>query len=511
MALSKLALACVLLMAGQPPSPDVVYTKLRTGRIPAEVPQSRADEILALRLFVSSDQGRTYSIMDTITPDKEGFRYETSEDGEYWFHVVAIRKHGPEEPENFAKLPPRMRLIIDTQPPIVKIVTAQQQGSELVVSWEVQDKNLDVATLTVEYRTADGSSWAPMSFTPQINGTAKATLTSAAVTVRVQCKDKAGNLGEAEKPLAGDVATAGYNPAVSTASATAPQPELTPHDAVSPPSPPIAPPVANPPPTMPQPAQGMLPVPGVASSGQFNSAPKDQGSVVPPSPPSYGSKRPAPALQIINSCEILLEYRVSKVGPSGIGAVEVWMTRDGGMTWALYAKDESAMQANAEGICQRTLQLRDGDGVYGISLVVKSNAGIGKPAPRPGDTPEMLVEVDTTPPEAKLVLPLTPNPALRNSLIVSWYAKDRNLGSKAVKLEWAERPEGPWRLICADQPNTGRYLWQLPQTMPSYVYLRLAVRDNAGNVSTDVTRDPQLVDMSEPEVQFIRVAPVDRK
>ena len=42
---------------------------------------------------------------------------------------------------------------------------------------------------------------------------------------------------------------------------------------------------------------------------------------------------------------------------------------------------------------------------YGFYLVVKSRAGLGKPAPRPGDPPHVRIEVDTTAPDAKLFSP----------------------------------------------------------------------------------------------------------
>src|SRR5262249_3490496 len=143
---------------------------------------------------------------------------------------------------------------------------------------------------------------------------------------------------------------------------------------------------------------------------------------------------------------------------------------------------------------QRTLML-PGEGVYGISLVVRSKAGMGRPAPRPGDAPEMLVEVDTTPPEAQL-LPLQPDTQRRDTVQLSWIAKDRNLHERPVTLEWAERPVGPWQLIAAKLPITGRFAWQLPPSLPSHVYLRLSVQDSAGNVAVALTRDPQLVDLS---------------
>lgn len=517
--LHKLALTCVMLITGQAPAPEMHYTNLREGQIPFSVPPTRRDEYQRLELYISADRGYSWDLMDSIAPDKEGFSYHVAKDGEYWFQVAVITKQGKREPEkeNFSRVPAKLKTVVDTTPPTLKITAAQRVGDELAVSWVVDETNPDPQTLKMEYRTSDSPAWIPIVFTPDATGTAKTHLTgSAPVVVRMQFKDLAGNPAQVEAAVGTGVATASYNPGVTAVGATTPQPVLNPGDGVLPPPAVVEKHVAVTPPAVDTPGTpiGVLPqATGNSGSGQVvaSSADKSQGSVVAPAPavPVPG-KRTLPELQIVNDCEILLEYKVSKVGPSGIGTVEVWMTRDGGKSWAKFAYDEDAPHATNDGVYQRTLKL-PGDGVYGISLVVKNKAGIGKPAPRPGEVPEMLVEVDTIAPDAKLLLPIA-DPARRDTLILSWTAEDRNLGPKAITLEWAEQPQGPWRPIAADLPALpNRYPWVLPASMPSHVYLRLTVRDTAGNSAVAVTAEPQLVDMSEPEGRLIRVAPANKK
>ena len=217
-----------------------------------------------------------------------------------------------------------------------------------------------------------------------------------------------------------------------------------------------------------------------------------------------------PPLQIVNDPEIVLEFEVSKVGPSGLRSLEVWVTRDGGANWRKFAEDDrDKIKDVTGGTCLRTLRLPE-DGTYGITLVVSSNAGLGKPPPRSGDRPDLLVELDTQAPEGKLYAPV-PDPQKRNTLILSWTAQDRNLGATPITLEWAEQLNGTWRPIATDLPNTGRYAWTLPVALPSYVYLRMTMRDTAGNVGVAVTSQPQLVDLSEPEVGRVRVMPANRR
>jgi len=98
---------------------------------------------------------------------------------------------------------------------------------------------------------------------------------------------------------------------------------------------------------------------------------------------------------------------------------------------------------------------------------------------------------------------------------------DRNLAADAITLEWAERKEGPWNLIADKLPNssatgtlpprvTGSYVWQLPERMPSRVFLKLTVRDSAANVAEAKADKPQLIDLSVPETRSVVVSPSAR-
>ena len=517
MALTKIALTCALLIAGQAP-PDVVYTNLRTGRIPSVVNPDRAAEIREMQLFMSPDRGRTWNQVDKITPDKDGFSYSTPSDGEYWYHVVVVSQQGKQEPADLYKTPPMMKLVVDTKPPELKITSAVRQGDDLVVSWLVREDNPDPAKLKLEYRTADGPGWTAMQLTPSPQGTAKAKLnTSAPLVVRLQFKDLANNPASVEAQVAGNGTMAAYSPPSGNPTTpsgpypSVPAPPVMPERAALPSPPPVI--VALPDQNL-QAAAVSAPavqplMPGPKMPAIASTADATQGSPVPVLMPNQAPSRGMPTLQVVNDPEIVLEYEVSKVGPSGLGKIEVWITRDGGTNWTRFAEDPDASQATSGGQYKRTLTL-PGEGVYGISLLVRSKAGIGKATPRSGDVPEMLIEVDNTPPEAQLY-PLLPDPGRRDTVILMWEAKDRNLTPTPITLEWADKASGPWQSIASNLPNTGRFSWQLPKTLPSHVYFKLTVRDTAGNEAVALTREPQLVDLTEPEGRLLRVMPANKK
>jgi hypothetical protein len=518
--LTQLALTCALVMTGQTQG-DTAYTSQRTFQIPAKIDPTRRDQMKEIQLYVSADRGKSWGRTAKITPDKTAFDLTVPSDGEYWYHICIVNQQGKQDPPEVAlySLPPLLKLVVDTRPPELQITSATRQGDELVVSWLAREDNPDVASLTVEYRALDGQTWVAVPIPAQernATGTVRAKVAATGpVVVKLSLADLAKNSKSVEKRVE---AAAGSS--VAGSGAVLPPPPLAANDlqktaASSPiidPPPPVGmdktvipPPPGNPGAT----EQSSITLAGqqvVAKSQGFTD--NSQGSAVP-QPPAATTQRKLPPLQIVNDPEIVLEYEVSKVGPSGLGAVQVWITRDNGNKWEPYMEDPNASQATAGSKYQRTLTL-PGEGVFGISLVVKSKVGLGKPAPKSGDVPEMLVEVDTTPPSATVYKPM-PDGTRRDTLILSWTATDRNLGPRPITLEWAERPTGPWNVIAAEVPNSGQYTWKLPPSLPSHVHLKLTVHDTAGNVAVAITDEPQLVDLSEPEGHLIMVRPAKKQ
>jgi hypothetical protein len=257
--------------------------------------------------------------------------------------------------------------------------------------------------------------------------------------------------------------------------------------------------------------------PGTGAAGQvvaMSSGMAGSGQAVPTPAASRAPSAPAAPLKVVNTNRVTLDYEVAKFGPSGVRGVELYATRDEGRTWQrigeqnIEAPQPQELQGPARTMRRSlTVDLQD-DGIYGFYLVVKSGAGLGKPPPQGGEAAQMRVEVDRVAPEAELYRP-APDPRRRDALVLRWAARDRNLAANPVTLEWARQPSGPWELIGPPElPNTGHYVWQVPPAnMPPQVYLRLTVRDTAGNRGVAETPEPILIDLAEPEVRLIDVTP----
>ena len=80
-------------------------------------------------------------------------------------------------------------------------------------------------------------------------------------------------------------------------------------------------------------------------------------------------------MQHVNTKEITLEYELTKVGPSGVGSVDLWWTRNDGQTWEPYADDP---EVKGPGKHKRLLPLPVDDGLVGFLLVGAQPGGSGK-------------------------------------------------------------------------------------------------------------------------------------
>jgi hypothetical protein len=213
---------------------------------------------------------------------------------------------------------------------------------------------------------------------------------------------------------------------------------------------------------------------------------------VPPPP-----ERP----RMVNSRTFELEYDVDSVGPSGLGRVELWGTRDGGKTWQSFGIDgdrRSPMQ----------LSVKE-EGTYGFRVVVSNGVGLGGTPPVPGDLPDLTIGVDFTKPTSRIVSAKQGTDSEAGQLVISWQADDLMLAARPVSLSFSENRGGPWLPIAAGLENTGRYAWPLDNRTPAKVFLRLEVRDEAGNVGTDEMAEPLTIDQSHPTVRIRSVRPLN--
>lgn len=227
----------------------------------------------------------------------------------------------------------------------------------------------------------------------------------------------------------------------------------------------------------------------------------ERSPVAPPSAASAPPRDPSRPM-LVNSLTFELDYDVDRVPTSSIEKVELWGTRDDGRSWVRLGVDEdrrSPCKVNVE---------REGD--YGFAVVVTAAGGAAGRTPLDGEPPEIRVGVDLTPPQVRLTT-AEPDPEGRPGLLkINWQASDEHLGPRAVSLAYSSSPRGPWLPLALGVPNDGGHVCRFDQQAPDSVYLRIEVRDEAGNLGAFSTKTSIPVEKRQVNMRFAGAEPSEK-
>jgi hypothetical protein len=99
-------------------------------------------------------------------------------------------------------------------------------------------------------------------------------------------------------------------------------------------------------------------------------------------------------------------------------------------------------------------------------------------------------------------LPVNPRPAGKiiscqrglgsdaDKLTITWQAENAGLSARPITLAFSETYGGPWTLIAGGLENTGRYTWVPDNRISSRIFLRMEIRDDAGNIGICDSPEP---------------------
>jgi hypothetical protein len=196
-----------------------------------------------------------------------------------------------------------------------------------------------------------------------------------------------------------------------------------------------------------------------------------------------------------------IEYDLDSVGPWGVAKVELWGTYNQGQTWESYCVDQDNRSPVRVTVPK--------EGIYGFRILVDGANGASSPPPHSGDPPELMVRVDLKSPTAQLQPIERGQGNLVDHLVLRWTASDDNLEPRPISLFYSSSPHGPWSTIAARLENTGQYFWRLQRHVPEQFYLRLEVRDTAGNLTIAQPQRPVTLERPQPTGRLRGVRPID--
>jgi hypothetical protein len=279
-----LFVAAALLLASAPaqdvPAAGVQYMRARSFRVPFNVGSDGA-KLKDIQLYVSANQGLSWEPVGHAPPDRAFFSFTAPSDGLYWFAVQTFDLMNRPYPQNMQGAPASVKVIVDSVLPTVSVQALAPRGNELGVSWTVRDENFNANqgdAIRLDYRSLNpGANWIPLNVPLGANQCYWIPNAAGPIDVRVQARDRAGNLGEGGVRLGPD----------GGASAT-PNPGNRYYD----------------------------PTPAPATSG-LNPSPSE--------------------LRFVGSKRVKLEFDLQDFGPSSVKAVDLWYTQDG-RSWKPHAQ-----------------------------------------------------------------------------------------------------------------------------------------------------------------------------
>lgn len=526
-----IVLACLLSTAEAKAQqlPNPIFTNQPSFRIPYRFDQAEMRRLQAkeIRLFLSRNGGLEWQHVQTVAPDASRFDFKAQTDGEFWFAVRTLDGRNQLHPDGNVT-EPGLIVVVDRQAPDLQLLLQQSEPGKVSLSWSASDANFDPAKLVLEY-SQPGTDWQPVSVRAQAAGqTAWSVPNGGQVSVRGSLADRAGNVGSANTSVV--MQPAGQQPAgqmrrrpdasdyrqpVADGNSAPTFPAFPSNPSgLSASSPTIAPsrsdpfsafPPSTPAPNFPSNANTKFPSEAKAANPfQPSSIAMSEGQGLGQgkvNTAEWGTNRnrlPTNGrFRAVKAHRFEINYRIDDVGPSGVSAVELFVTQNNGQKWWKYGEDQDKQSPFVVEVPE--------DGVYGFAIRVRSGAGLADDPPQSSEEPSIVTVVDRTPPTVQFLPVQQGAGGAMNKITIAWRISDDNPSDKPISLAYSANPNGPWERICDWQPDTGSYLWNVNQGVPSRLYIRLDARDAAGNFSSVNTPQPILVDLSKPTARIIDV------
>lgn len=520
------------LISGQAGLPELVRTKHRSFSIPFRLPSSQdADAAPQLVMMsVSKDLGGTWEPAGEVAPTAGSFTYQAGADGEYWFRLRAVdrkgRARGGEGPD--------MRVLVDAAGPRLAARVWKGADGEIVCRYAAVDDSIRMDSIKLEYRLGAGPGWKPIAAQGVLSREAPAHLVGEEIwwagekveslTIRLSVSDSSGNQTvkqfslEPTDPNVDQTALAnelGVPPLPSqnvtgTADRVASSSSLPPSPA------PTAITARRPGEWAAEAAAAWSaeqPRAASAGAGGTQSVLVGRNSSDPAATALAGEGRRAPQammaagfptqpqgtaaqleyrgkpLQLSRSRRFAWDYEMPAERPKADRLrVELWSTRDAGVTWQRAAvDDDTTSPINV---------VLPAAGLYGFRLeIVPDLPGAGG-GPRPGDAAESWIGVDEDPPHVELLSATRVAEGDTGAILIRYTSRDQLAAPSTARLLFSPNQEGPWATIATDLDNQGEYRWQPDQATPARVYLRVEVADASGNVGSATGPEPIIVTAS---------------
>lgn len=472
---------------------EPIHTSQTQFRIPYQFDQNEMARIGAveIRLYGSTDSGKSWKLLQTVPPKKGKFSFSTKTDGEYWFAVKTANANGQLFPST-PTITPGLKVVVDTEKPSIQLDAAKDENGRTIVTWKLDDKNLDLTSFGLEYRRKGDQKWTAMIVAPAVSGqTTLAVANTGKIEIRARVQDLSDN--DVTETLITDTEKL----APMKANDRQPfKPDF---------SQPIADETGEPKQTQEFASSLSTTQPDLVTIKQVPVS-ANQKPIISPGRPRGRSgntdgqliSQKLKSMRTVRSNEFQIDYELAEVGPSGIGSVELYISPNGGAQWWKYGNDNDKKSPAHVRVPE--------DGEYSFIIRVTNGVGFGAPKPAPGDKPTMMILVDRSAPKIQ-VSPIEQGRGKdADKLTFRWSIEDNQLSEKPVSLFYSAQPNGTWKTIASSIENSGSHEWRVPQGEASQLYFKIVAVDHAGNSSFQQTTSPLMIDLATPTAKVLGVS-----
>lgn len=179
-------------------------------------------------------------------------------------------------------------------------------------------------------------------------------------------------------------------------------------------------------------------------------------------------------LRMVNGRMFELEYPTN-LQRSAATMIELWGSVDRGRSWSSYGIDSDGRSPVVATV--------ESEGIYGFCFAACEPGAQRSRPPHHRRQPDVWIGVDWTKPVARFTGIRYGRGPEAGQLTIGWEAHDWQMAARPIALAYSGSPGGPWRTIVSGLENTGTYRWQPAESLPDQLYLRMEVRDEAGNLT----------------------------
>lgn len=425
-----------------------VFSPQRAFRIPLDLRDGQSRSIESIRLYVSRDAGKTWTMHAEAPPSTDVMTYRAESDGPCWLAIAMVDRDGNQLPKRIEEVEPGLKVVIDTTKPTLALKPVRNKAGRRGLRWELTDDHIDPASFRLAIWSDEASGWKPHAIDAAQKSLVWFEDQPPVRKIQGMVKDLAGNVAVMEVELDGERFSKRTPKAFALEDSPPTKPVVTEDHHARRQSIPTA-----------TPRNAMVDTEVKRTSFEqptehrVNSAPRP----------------PQGRMDVSRSRRVSVNYEVDD--DSRNGQVELWGTRDRGETWTRLAADQDG-QSPVDATVPSS-------GVWGLAIVV--GHGGEDTSPKPGTDPEFYVEVDDEPP----VVELSPPQVEKGQVMLRWSAEDKNLDKATVELFHSSQPRGPWKKIASGLEASGEFAWPFAKDgVNGTGYFQLKARDRAGNVAT---------------------------